>query len=97
MLVVRSGGLGVPHSGASASGAWQLQPLLADRRAKSAQVFAEAPNGGLELRDAAQQDGSAEIGAHTMILSKFGQPSKYEKWRQLATNKCDGRGYLRPC
>jgi hypothetical protein len=39
--------------------------LLADGRAQVAEVFAEAPNGGLELRDAAQQDGSAEIGVHT--------------------------------
>jgi hypothetical protein len=66
--------------------------LLADRRAKRAEVFAEAPNGGLELRDAAQQDGSAEIGAHRRILSNSGQPGKCGKWRQSTTQTGDGRG-----
>ena len=66
--------------------------MLADRRAKGAEVFAEAPNGGLELRDAAQQDGSAEIGVHTDILSKSGQPSKCGKWSQAAPPTGDGRG-----
>jgi hypothetical protein len=49
---------------------WQLQPLLADRRAQAAEVFAQAPDGGFELRDAAQQDSSAEIGAHRRILRR---------------------------
>jgi hypothetical protein len=85
MRVVRSCGVGVRHSGSNASCPWQLQPLLADRSAQSAEVFAEAPDGRLKLRDAAQQDWSAEIGAHARILSKSGQQSKYCKWRQLAT------------
>ena len=76
MQVVRGGGVGMRHSGSNASCPWQLKPLLADRGAQSAEVFAEAPYGRLELRDAAEQDWSAEIGAHTRILSKSGQPSK---------------------
>jgi hypothetical protein len=64
-----------------------LHTLLADGRAQAAQVFAETPNGGLKLRDTAQQDGSAEIGAHRRILSKSGQPSKCGKWSQLSKNE----------
>ncbi len=55
MQVVRGCGVSVRHSGSNASCPWQLQPLLADCRAQSAEVFAEAPDGGLELRDAAVQ------------------------------------------
>ena len=80
VLVVRGRGLGVRHSGSNTPRPWQLHTLLADGRAQVAQVFAETPNGGLKLRDAAQQDGSTEIGAHTRILSKSRQPSKCSKW-----------------
>lgn len=62
--------------------------LTADQQ--SAEVFAEAPNGGLELGDAAQQDRSAEISAHGRILSKSRQPSKGSKWRKVATPTDDG-------
>ena len=92
VLAVRGGRLGVRRSGLNTSRPWQLQPLLADRRAKSAEVFAEASNGGFELRDAAQQDGSAEIGAHVWILSKSGQLSKCSKRRHQATPTGDGGG-----
>ena len=80
------------HSGSKTLRPWQLQPLLADRRAQSAEVFAEAPDGGLELCDAAEQDWSAEIGAHARILSKSGQPSKCGKWSQPPAPTGDGRG-----
>lgn len=80
------------HSGSNTLRPWQLQTLLADRRAKSAEVFAETPNGGLELRDAAQQDGSAEIGTHRQILRKSGQPSKCSKWSKTSPLTGDGRG-----
>jgi hypothetical protein len=63
---------------------WQLLPLLADRRAKNAELFAEPPNGGLKLRNAAQQDGGAEIGAHGHTLCESCHSSKRGKWRQTA-------------
>ena len=50
-----------------------LQPLPADRRAKTAEVLAETPYGGFELRDPAQEYGGADIGAHVSILGKRGQ------------------------
>ncbi|CAD5366905.1 hypothetical protein RA210_U10559 [Rubrivivax sp. A210] len=53
MQIVRGGCVGVRDPGSNASCLRQLQPLLADCRAKSAEVFAEAPNGGLKPRDAA--------------------------------------------
>jgi hypothetical protein len=92
MRVVRGCGVCVRHPGSNASRPWQLQPLIAYSRAKSAEVCAEAPNGGLELRDAAQQYGSAEIGAHTRILSKSGQLSKCGKWSQSAPPAGDRGG-----
>lgn len=83
-------------SGSNASRPWQLQPLLADCRAQSAEVFAEATDGGLKLRDAAEQDWRAEIGALARILSESGQRSKYGKWRQLTMTSCDGLDHHRP-
>lgn len=47
------------------------QPWLGHRQAKAAKVFAEASNSGFKLRDPAQQDGGAEIGAHARILGKY--------------------------
>ena len=54
----------------SASCSWQLRPLLADRSAQAAEVVAEPPNGGLELRDAAQQHGDAFVARAQALLSK---------------------------
>jgi hypothetical protein len=71
--------------------------LLADCGAQGAEVFAEAPDGGLKLRDAAQKDGSAESGTHRGTISKSGHPSKYGKQRQLTTTSGDGRSDSRSC
>jgi hypothetical protein len=92
VLVVRGRGMGVRHSGSNTPRPWQLDTLLADGRAQAAQVFAETPNRGLKLRDAAQQDGSAEIGAHGRILSKAQQPSKCSKWSKTPPLTGDRRG-----
>jgi hypothetical protein len=83
-------GLSLPDgSGALASGCgapanaarpWPREPLLGHRRAKAAEVFAEASNGGFELRNPAQQDRGTEIDAHTWILSKYGHQSKCRQW-----------------
>ena len=70
---VPSGAVGVVHcvlSGSNTALLRQLQPLRADCRPKTAKVFAEAPDGGFELGDPAQQNRSTEIGAHTRIVSK---------------------------
>ena len=69
MLVVRGGGLGPRHSGSNASCLWLSQPWLADCQPHAAEAFAETPNGGLDLLDAAQQDGRAEVGAPSPSLS----------------------------
>jgi len=66
----------VRHSRSNTSRPRYFYALFADRRAQAAEVFAEAPNGGFELRDPAQQDRGTEIGAHKVILSKSGQLSK---------------------
>jgi hypothetical protein len=81
MLVVRGGVLGVRHTFSNASCSWQLQPLFVDRRTQAAQVVAEALNGGLELRDAAQQHRGTEVSAdtriaHASMLRQFEKPSK---------------------
>ncbi len=67
LLGVRGGVVGMCRSRSNTSRPWLLQTLLADRRAKAAEVVAEAPNGGFELRDAAQQDRGIEIGAHSQV------------------------------
>jgi hypothetical protein len=93
-LVVRGRGFGVRHSGFDTLRPWQLQPLPAHRQAQAAEVCAQAPNGGLELHDAAQQSWGTEIGAHLQTLSKFGQPGKCSKRRDPATPTGGGRGGL---
>ena len=64
LLGVCGRGLGMCRARADASRPRRLQPLLAHYRAKAAEVFAEAPNGGFELRDPAQQDRGTEVDAH---------------------------------
>jgi hypothetical protein len=66
----------VRHTRSNASRPRQFYALFADRRAQAAEVFAEAPNGGFEPCDPAQQDRVTEIGAHMFILSKSGHLSK---------------------
>jgi hypothetical protein len=46
----------------------RLQRVAADHRPKTAQVFAEPSYGRFELRDPAQEDRGADIGAHWPIL-----------------------------
>ena len=64
VLADRGQGLGVHHSRSRASHLRQVYALLADRRAQAAEIFAEAPNSGFELRDPAQQDRSTQIDTH---------------------------------
>ena len=54
----------------SATGLRRLQPMAADYRPKATQVLAEPAHGSFKLRDPAEEDGGADIGAHDWILGK---------------------------
>jgi hypothetical protein len=44
--------------------------MAADYRPKATQVLAEPAHGSFKLRDPAEEDGGADIGAHDWILGK---------------------------
>ena len=49
------------HSRSNTSRRRQFYALFADCRAQAAEVFTEAPDGGFDLRDPAQQDRGTDI------------------------------------
>ena len=67
---VCGGRVGMCRPRANASRPWRWQAVPCHRQAKPAKIFAEAPNGGFELRNPAQQDGGIEGCARIGILSK---------------------------